>query len=269
MTMQWSGQLKNSLKENYMARIGIVGSSFSQGGDMQPIEGSDEEWELINHPFEYTLEYYNPQHQFFNAAMSGRGSERFLNNLLHLKDRYDITHLLIEIIQNRSVNYFWYKEEQYKNDLNNWTDDMVYKYSVEEDYEHLASMNKPQDYAINQSLYKDFSKKDIQTMADLSAYSLYRSAHLDLLAVRDVKNTIKLCEMIGVKPICWSFKMHTAQFAPHIFNEMIDAPDHLVSFIEKNGLSYVDNTCDGLHLNKTLQMWAAEFYFTPLFEQFV
>ena len=243
-----------------MSNIGIVGSSFSEGGH------GHWENEVYHNETRYFQEYLkdaHPHHNFYNAAVSGRGSERYLANVIHLKERYDITHLLIEIIQNRTVNHFWYNEEVYQTDLENWDANASYKYSVNDDLALLASSNNTKSYFIEKSIYNDFSNADISKWSDLNSYSLYKSTHLQVLAARDIDNTVKLCKMLGIVPIKWSFNLRL----PYKCFE-IDSKYELVAAMENDGLSYKDNTCDGIHLNDYGHQWAVKNYFSPLFEQF-
>ena len=244
-----------------MARIGIVGSSFSQGGDGRNVDG-----EYVRYT-DYLHEYLQneiTEHSFYNAARAGRGTERYLNNVIHLKERYEISHLLIEVIQNRSVNYFWYNEEQYDKDLAEWDDYNSYKYSVLEDDDIVTYVNGAKNNYFEKSIFLDFSKNDLQKWQDISAYSLYKSSHLRVLAARDITNTVKLCKMLNIVPIKWSFNMRI-----NFDCFKIDAEYELVECMENNGISYKDNTCDGLHLNDFGHRWAVKNYFTPLFERFV
>lgn len=244
-----------------MTNIGIVGSSFSQGGDGRFVDGEFLRYTDFLHEY---LKNEMPEHSFYNAARSGRGTERYLNNLVHLKERHDISHLLIEVIQNRSVNYFWYNEDQYETDLNNWNDDLSYQYSLLEDDDIVTYINGVDSSYFQKSVYSDLSVNDLQKWKDISAYSLYKSSHLRVLAARDITNTVKLCKMLNIIPIKWSFDLRMLY---DCFK--IDAEYELVECMENNGISYKDNTCDGLHLTDFGHRWAAKNYFAPLFRRFV
>lgn len=244
-----------------MANIGIVGSSFSQGRDGKIV---DEEWVPLTKYLDEYLTDEMPHHNFYNVAKSGRGTERYLNNIVHLKKEYDITHLLIEVIQHRTVNYFWYNEEQYANDLNNWDRSALLKYSIEDDVDIVSFINSEDDSYISKSVFSDFSMKDIATWRDLNSYALYKSKHLQILAARDIETSISMCEMIGIIPIRWSFDLTL----PYDCLKT-DVEYELVEYMKKCGISYKDNTCDGRHLNDYAHRWAAKNYFKPIFERFV
>lgn len=225
-----------------MTKIGILGGSQAQGKQPYP-DGS------FTKPLDYHLKKVFPEFEFYNVAISGRGSERYVNNIIQLVDQYDIDAVLVDKMSNRSFNYFWYNEDGYDVLLKKDDAEISKTLSLYEEkfstYAHRSS-----DLYIKPSVLNSLPREMIENWNNLTLF-LDNSKSQYALGRRDMYNTRKLCEVYGIEMIEWSFNTELKDILIKTFSE------------------WEKVTCDGHHMNDLAMEWAVKHYFAPLFERFV
>lgn len=245
-----------------MARIGIVGSSFSEGN--QPYTPWRSKGAKNTLRFQEHLKNHLPEHDFFNFAYSGQGSERFLENTLVLKDKYDIDILLIENIEDRSQNRVHYNlKEQWKILTDIQENPESRKFYAEKfssgNYKHIWNSIYNNYFDPENTLLHDVPKRKVRNWIDVQSYIFYKDIMLKILGVKHIENTIKLCNFLNIKPVHWSQR-------------------HEACFLNDNGLGvrkYIENswkgswskyTCDGTHCNDKAVDRLCKEYYKPILE---
>lgn len=225
--------------------IGIVGSSYSQGN--QPYISKDK---ILSYTksFEEHLKNYYPDIKFINVSFSGKGSERYLHNLIHLKEDFDITHLLIENIEDRSINHINLNHHLVFNLYNQlWKDPslkekIIKSTSLTSDYSSSIINRKPTSDILYKSTLNGVPIKKVKNFVDVLSYKFHRDYSLKIFGFRNVENTIKLCNILKVKPINWSHR------PGELFYN--DFGISVKEYIEKNWSGkFEEYSCDGTHCN--------------------
>lgn len=218
-------------------RIGIVGTSFSQG--QAPI-GSH-----FTKPLEYHLMNAMP-YEFYNTAASGRGTERYLSCIVHLKQKYSIDAVLLEYATNRSANSYWINETEETGDLND---------IIENNKEYVGSINNINN--TTKGVPNRFSKRDIRAWKQISESLFYESLGTRIQGINDIKQSWDLCEMLNIKVIGWEFKNN------HILFKKNFVP--FTTWMKLHCTTPQENWyCDGTHASDSVYEQGAEEYFKPL-----
>lgn len=254
-----------------MARIGIVGSSFSQGNQpyykniikkYKPNIMGKNDYTLF---FDEHLKKHLPQHDFFNVASSGRGSERFLDSIIHLKKLYNIDAVLIENIEDRRHNIMFYELSKQDNILKDIESDSHFRsyYSEKFSLENYLGLSRtimyrnPNDVKID-TVIENVPVKKIKNWLDVQ-FMIYGSDVMNkILGVKNVENTESLCEMLGIKTIHWS---HREQ---RYFRNDFDTS--VKTYIEQNWGAFEQYSSDGCHCNDYAVDKLCQEYFKPLIE---
>jgi len=164
-----------------MENVGIVGSSYSEMISIIDINSRDRK---TTKSMITWLQEINKNRDllFFSRAKGGLGSEQFLSDVIFLKQKYNISILLIELIENRAYcNIEKSGNSIYKRILNKSTKKDIfidlYKENIKAFYKHTGA--KPHL---------------------LGAENLLFTAH-------DIIQTLNLCKLLDIKPIVWSFRL--------------------------------------------------------------
>jgi hypothetical protein len=252
-----------------MARIGIIGSSFSQGGQpyyknikkkYRPTVMGQNNCTLF---FDEHLKKHLPQHDFFNVALSGRGSERFLDNIINLKKLYNIDAVLIENIEDRRHNIIFnnlpVQEEILKNIEKNSHFRSYYseKFSLEH-YLDSSIANKNSKDVIIGTILESIPIKKVKNWLDVQ-FVIYLTDNMNkILGVKNVENTESLCKILEIKTIHWSHRQE------NYFRN--DFGVSAKSYIEKNWGSFEQYSSDGTHCNDHAVDKLCQEYFKLLIE---
>lgn len=255
-----------------MARIGIVGSSFSQGS--QPyfkeiikkynpkILGKDKK----TLPFEKHLKNYFPNFEFFNFSESGQGSERYLENILYLHKLHNIKYLLVENVEDRSQNTTDRYLEIHKEILEEIIfDSSKRKYYAEkfsiENYKgtKVSVINKNINFFNDRStMLTEIPSKKVNNWIEVQNYLHLKSTMVKILGVKNIENAETLCEILGIKTIHWSHRQEK------YFRN--DRGLSVKSHIAHNWGTFEQYSSDGTHCNDYAVDKLCQEYFKPLIE---
>mgnify|MGYP000010911932 FL=1 len=179
--------------------IGILGSSFSVGCHHNP----DTKQNDLALPFEHWLEKYLPEHNFYNSACSGKGSELYLNKIVYLKKHYNIDAVLLELVNNRSMLNV--KTQEYDLEIIN---DELYRDSSSI-WDYVTAITQPIDFK------KFCTAKEFVTWKDVQEQIAYSFNAFEFWGILDCKQTIELCDMLGIKVITWQKSFDFRKHIPH------------------------------------------------------
>ena len=179
--------------------IGILGSSFSVGCHHNP----DTKQNDLALPFEHWLEKYLPEHNFYNSACSGKGSELYLNKIVYLKKHYNIGAVLLELVNNRSMLNV--KTQEYDLEIIN---DELYRDSSSI-WDYVRAITQPIDFK------KFCTAKEFVTWKDVQEQIAYSFNAFEFWGILDCKQTIELCDMLGIKVITWQKSFDFREHIPH------------------------------------------------------
>lgn len=189
--------------------VGIVGSSFSTGTH----HGNED------HPFEKMFaDNCDENFQFYNLACGGKGVEKYLQSIVHLKKTYNISILIFEVVLNRASFNFqvseWYTK-QHQNDRLDSIKQSLYDRQgygfFEKHLQHQGDPNwntRPLDRNFSWPEHKqrfgfDCDLKTAQNwqrfMIEINANWIMR----DMTTVIDLDATINLCDILGIKYVSW------------------------------------------------------------------
>ena len=163
-----------------MKNVGIVGSSYSEM--MTVLDIYDKDRKKTKSMITWLQEINkNKDLLFFSRAKGGLGSEQFLSDVIFLKQKYNISILLIELIENRA----YCNIEK--------PDDAIYK----------SVLNK----SAKKDIFIDLYKENIQAFYKHTGAKLYSlGAENLLLTAHDIIQTLNLCKLLNITPIVWSFR---------------------------------------------------------------
>jgi len=165
-----------------MINVGIIGSSFSEGDQNNPIEGNPNSKFLTDIFKEYNT---NKEINFYSLAKGGAGTEEYLGDIIYLKQKCNIKILLIEIIENRSgCNSL--KTELKNLDLSSVVDKKEFIRFYQKNYRRI---------------YKHLGTK---TVIDNTGWIKKEIAFITL---HDIVQTLNLCDLLDIKPIVWCYRL--------------------------------------------------------------
>lgn len=239
-----------------MARIGIVGSSFSEGH--QPYSDQEGKYTLR---FQEHLKKYFPQHEFINTAISGRGSDRYLENIINLKSVYNIDILLLENVEDRSQNYLHCNFDIQKEIL----DDIATNKESRRFYAEKFSLENYKNLWVTP--FRELNRKTLlnkvpsrmaKHWVDVHSYMYFHDEMRQVYGVKHVENSVQLCKFLNIIPIHWSQRQ-----APYFLNDFgISAR----GYIESNWGPFENYSCDGTHSNDYAVDRLCQEYYKPLIE---
>ena len=232
-------------------RIGIIGTSHSQG--QQPYTDNlkdffklDPAVRTYTKPLEYHLKRAMPEHEFYNVACSGRGTERYLSCITHLKNTYSVQAILMEYSANRETNAYWSNETVSKDNFN-------VKDYIENNSKYISSINGPtQVFGVPEQL----SRREIQAWKDMCALLFHDSQGTRLRGLVDIQQSWDLCELLNITVIPWEFKNHSININRNFMP--------FIGWLNTIGIPEDQRYCDGHHATDSILERAAVEYFKPL-----
>ena len=245
-------------------KLGIVGSSFSVGSHLNPATGKND----LALPFETWIKKYS-NIELVNAACASKGTELYLNKVLYLKKQHNIDTLLMEIINNRSMLNFKTQTESYKviwkeQDIDTIIND-VFKDSV--------SMYQYQRYIHQEIDYTTFgSKSDYKTWKKFQESIAVDWTMNEFWALIDMKHTVDLCELLGIRVIAWAKNWHMEQIPT--FNSVIGNQTYIKFGDFMNAHDYYKNKygkenilCDPAHFTDAINEEMIKDFILPKLEE--
>jgi len=212
-----------------MKRVGIIGSSFSVGSHHNPKTGENN----LALPFETWLYKYTSDIEFYNSACSGKGTELYLNKIVYLKKHYNIDAVLLELVNNRSMLNV--KTQEY--DLEIISDD-IYRDSSSI-WNYVRGVTQDIDY-------KKFAwAKQFVTWKEVQEQIAYNFNAFEFWGILDCKQTIELCDMLGIKVITWQKSFDFREHIPHDVDfGVANAHDYYTNKYDEKSIM-----CDHVHFN--------------------
>lgn len=243
-------------------KVGIVGSSYSVGKHHNYETGHND----LAKPFESWLEKYTNGVDYVNSGCAGKGTELYLNKTVYLKDRHNIDVLLIELVNNRSMLNFKCMPEQYKK---------IYSLDSISDFETAVYRSSDSIWPYMRAIIQDMepntfapSTKKFDCWKETQWNIASTEGAMEFWGMLDVYQTIKLCNMLGIKCITWakswSFSTlpsfdNVIQNATHIsFGDFPNAHEY---FVDKYGQDNI--LCDHDHFNDDINEEMIKEYIAP------
>jgi hypothetical protein len=261
-------------------KVGIIGSSHSTGAH-KLADGS------VTPTFLSWCEKHKTQPlEFYSCANGGKGSEMFLNGIVHLKDTHDVDIMLIEIIHNRrNINadigemydtnlpgvrraesdMFHERLKQFTNikELSKNTFPYLklfsYKSSVHEELENFEILG---------STYKKEENNWKQVQLAIAA----NEDMVNFWTILDVYQSLKLCKMLGIKTVLWQNRVTLDRY-PH-YNEIKTLCDVFVTMNEYECSRHYfksvygdDINCDVAHLKPEYESELIRDFLMPAIER--
>jgi len=241
-------------------KVGIIGSSNSKGNNHQDSnQVSDDMADVCKH--------FMPDYDFINCAFQGFGSERFLQYTVYLKETYNITHLLIENVENRTHKSF--------HDGSYWFDKM--EREVGQDPSKIKNfyprfMKHRNVYYtpwLNEKRWKntvlgDVPLKKAKTWCDINLM-LVRAKQFYMQGLIDVHATKTLCKHLKIRPIVWVYDPRPGRVGDHH-----TIPSALEYFRNIKGNKKREPIGpDEAHLTNEAQYELVEVYIKPMIEKAV
>jgi len=206
--------------------LGIIGSSHSTG-----------EHELANGncttKFETHFNKYLPNTKIVNCAQGGKGSELFLRNIVYLKEKYDIKHLLMEYMHDRSdINANISKLENTPefdgglypiiNKAN--TVDEILSMTIE--YSHMFNL---QTFISDEfvGIFKNLQKKE-KNWREIQMLIFSDENMRNYWSMVNIGLSLKLCKLLNIRVVCWQQKPHFDELP--IFKDIVSQADRFVMF---------------------------------------
>lgn len=242
---------------DFTMRIGIIGTSHSQG--RQPYTNNLKEFFKLDpadrsytEPLEYHLKRAMPEHEFFNVACSGRGTERYLSCITHLKNTYSVQAILMEYNANREPNAYWSNEtvSPYIFDVDKHK---FVKDYIENNSKYISSINGPtQVFGVPEKL----SRREIQAWKDMCALLFHDSKGTRLRGLVDIQQSWDLCKLLDIAVIPWEFKNHSININRNFMP--------FIGWLTTTDIPKDQWYCDGHHATDSILERAAVEYFKPL-----
>lgn len=233
-------------------RIGIVGTSHSQGA--QPIAPDLEQFykstnRRFTQPLEQHLRAAMPDYEFYNMAASGRGTERYLSCIVHLKQKYSIDAVLLEYANNRSANSYWIHPSTETKNIEQFSEDYI-----ENNQAYIGSINTLTK--ISKGIPNQFSKREQNAWRKISESIFYETGSARLQGQNDIKQAWDLCDQLGITVVAWEF---TNYYIPYRKNFL-----PFKSWMHTTDIDKADWFCDGHHASNSMYRLGAYEYFKPL-----
>ena len=251
--------------KNMKPVIGIVGSSFSQGGQPYTKRYKNKNGSAFTLPFENHLNKYYPDIKFINVAKSGKGSERYVHNIIHLKEHFNVTHLLLENIEDRTLNHIQTETKKCKEFLEEISQDKSRWKEVAKDF----SLGDPflgqligrdiKTFDASDTALEGVTTKRLKHYFSVIDYHFHADKSAKLYGLRNVENTVKLCKLLGIRPIHWSHRSHP------VFRN--DFGMGVLKFMSTWKRQFSTYSCDGTHCNDYAVDKLSQEYFKVIIDR--
>lgn len=261
-------------------RIGIIGSSHSTGAHKL------EDDTLTPTFLSWCEKHKTKPIEFYSCANGGKGSEMFLNGIVHLKDMHDVDVMLIEIIHNRrNIN----ADIAEMHDTNlpgvRRADSDMFRERLKE-FTNIKELSKNTFPYLKLYSYKAFVHEELENFEVLgSTYkkeeNIWKKVQLSIAAnedmidfwtILDVYQSLKLCKMLGIKTVLWQNSIPMDRYATH-YTELKQNCDIFITMGEHECSSHYfrsiygnDINCDIAHLKPEYESELVEKFLMPAIE---
>ena len=241
-------------------RVGIIGSSNSKGKNHVGYgETSDDMADVCKH--------FMPDYKFINCAYQGFGSERFLQYTVYLKETYNITHLLIENVENRTFKSFhknWQWVEKMENEISkdpSKIKDHYPRFMKNYDVYYTPWFNEAN---WKKSILKEVPAKQAKSWHDIN-FMLVRAKQFYMQGLIDVQSVKILCKHLKIRPIVWVYDPRPGRVGDH--PTITSALEYFRDIKGNKKREHIGP--DGGHLSKEAQYEIVEVYIKPMIEKAV
>lgn len=261
-------------------RVGIIGSSHSTGAHRL------DDGTLTPTFLSWCEQHKTKPIEFFSCANGGKGSEMFLNGVVHLKDAHNVDVMLIEIIHNRrNIN------ADIGIDITNQLPN--YRSADTNIFENILKQSiQIKDVSANTFPYlklfqfKAFVHEELENFDVLGStfkkeennwkqVQLSIAANADMVdfwTILDVYQSLKLCKMLGIKTVLWQNSIPLERYTQH-YNELkqycdifITMGDYECSRHYFRSIYGADINCDAAHLKPEYESELVKQFLMPAIE---
>lgn len=237
---------------DFTMRIGIIGTSHSQGiqpysTNLKQFYQSDEK--KFTKPLEYHLQAAMPEYKFYNVAASGRGTERYLSCIVHLKQKYSVDAVLLEYANNRTANSYWIHPSTETENIKQFSEDYI-----ENNREYIGSINNLS--GIGLGIINQFSKHEQNAWRKISKAIFYETGSARLQGINDIKQAWDLCDQLDITVVAWEFTNYYITYRKNFLP--------FKSWMHTTDTDKDNWFCDGHHANDKMYKLGAHEYFKPL-----
>ena len=256
--------------------IGIVGSSFSTGR------------REYNFAFDGLFKTLEPHWDFHNLACGGKGSEKYLQSVIRLKEKHDIDCLVMELCYNRasinvplSANYSrrldhgnLYSLEWLLNDYYQPQGYQEWEVHLQHD-DGVFSLWQERPF-IRDMTWEEQSKK-LDIVSGLSDVQKWQKFQMEIasnykmrqtLSVIDYQSVVSLCRQLGIQLVSWSHNSNTG-FAVSFFRDLLPDLNRVRFGDHDTARDHYQNThrgqilCDGCHFTKSIDELLVKEFLLP------
>jgi len=243
--------------------VGIIGSSFSTG----------------RREYHYRLEDLfrsaNPDFEYHNLSCGGKGSEKYLQSLIKLKQKFDIDVLLMELVYNRSAMNVPLSNS-FKNPTQLDLSSLMHRYYKSQGYQewevHLQHDDGVFPLWKERPFIRDMTwgqqSKLLNIVSGIKEVQAWQKVQLEIasnyimretLAVIDYESVVSACKMLGIKLVSWSHNQYT-RFSVKCFDDLLtdlnrvcfgNSYNNARQFFEKKHRKK-QILCDGVHFSKEI-----------------
>lgn len=252
---------------------GIVGSSYSTGRKEQNYTFAD----LLNN---------HTDCKWHSLACGGKGSEKFLQSVVHLKKKFDIKILLMECVYNRASINAPLSREFNQGLRTRELQNILQNYYTEKNYElweaHLQHddgvFEQWQERPFERDLTWDQQRVMFGLTCDLNEVQKWQKVQLEMasnfkmretMAVIDMSSVLDLCELLDINLISWRhnpWNMFEYQawrdLKPNLnliqFGEHETAVEYYIEKYDENKI-YLD----GVHFTRDIDVEMIESWIAP------
>ena len=272
-----------------MINIGILGSSFSFGSDIISADWDKEKAGTQTKPLVFWFSKYQTQDfDFINLANPGHGSEHYLENIIYLKQKFNVEKILIEsYLDQRNAKIFLSVDNIQRMFFDTG---VKYKYlsikenidEIEKRYTNKNSMSAtpwPNNPELENKLYRYAdSKEDEISWATVQQRISDDYIINGFLGIMNIYKSIQLCNLLNIKPYLWMptgpgpgpgeivtrLMNETCMFAQYL-NDLVKQHKGMIPYFESK---YDRNNvhCDNAHLNDQYQEILVRDYLIPFIE---
>ena len=259
--------------------VGIIGSSHSTGAH-QLSDGS------VTPTFlSWCERYKSDSTHFYSCANGGKGSEMFLNSIVHLKEAHDVDVMLIEIIHNRSNINADLGLDPVGKRVN---DSQLYREALTK-FPSIRDISADTFPYLKLFRYKGFISEELEEFSIIG--NTYRKAEtnwktmqmaigshwdmVDFWTALDVYQSLKLCRMLGIKTVLWQNSVPLDRYPVHL-TELKQHCDIFVTMDEYECSRHYfrsiygkDINCDIAHLKPEYESELIEKFLMPAIESLV
>lgn len=264
-------------------KVGIIGSSHSTGAH-KIADGT-----LTPTFLSWCEQHKTKPMEFYSCANGGKGSEMFLNGIVHLKDTHDVDIMLIEIIHNRrniNADIAEYYNESFPGFRS--ANSSLFKEHLKE-FKGIAELSKNTFPYLKLYRYKSFIHEELDFFEILgSTYKKeennWKQAQLaiaanndmvDFWTILDVYQSLKLCKMLGIKTVLWQNSIPLERYTEQ-YNELKTLCDVFVTMGEYECSRHYfrskygpDISCDAAHLKPEYESELINEFLMPAIERLV